>query len=48
MSGRLTRNYDKEKLKTTLLTMMKNNENRKVKSAGERVKTWIKRIKDKK
>ncbi|WP_024615652.1 diadenylate cyclase CdaA [Clostridium sp. Ade.TY] len=48
LSGRLTRNYNKEKLKTTLLAIMENNENRKVKSAGERVKTWIKRIKDKK
>ncbi|MGG7178909.1 diadenylate cyclase CdaA [Clostridium paraputrificum] len=40
-NGRLTRNYDKEKLKTILLKIMENREAKRVKTAGERVKTWI-------
>ncbi|MDQ0149879.1 diadenylate cyclase CdaA [Eubacterium multiforme] len=44
MGGRLTRNYDKEKLKKTLLSIMQDNENKKVKSAGEKVKAWIRGI----
>ncbi|MEG0133583.1 MAG: diadenylate cyclase CdaA [Clostridium sp.] len=47
IGGRLTRNYDKEKLKKTLLSIMQSKENKKVKSAGERVKSWIKGIKNK-
>lgn len=41
VNGRLTRNYDKEKLKVILLKIMENRDKKKVKSAGERVKTWI-------
>ena len=41
VNGRLTRNYDKEKLKTILLKIMDNREAKRVKTAGERVKTWI-------
>ncbi len=44
MGGRLTRNYDKEKLKKTLLSIMQDRENKKVKSAGEKVKAWIRGI----
>ncbi|MGG7079336.1 diadenylate cyclase CdaA [Clostridium sardiniense] len=47
IGGRLTRNYDKEKLKRTLLSIMHDKENKKVKSAGERVKSWIKGIQNK-
>lgn len=47
IGGRLTRNYDKEKLKRTLLSIMHNKENKKVKSVGEKVKTWIREIKNK-
>lgn len=47
IGGRLTRNYDKEKLKRTLLSIMHNKENKKVKSVGERVRTWIREIKNK-
>ena len=42
VNGRLTRNYDKEKLKTILLKIMENRDTKRVKSAGEKVKTWIK------
>lgn len=42
VNGRLTRNYDKDKLKTILLKIMENREVKKVKSAGEKVKSWIK------
>lgn len=45
VNGRLTRNYDKEKLKTILLKIMANRDSKKVKTAGEKVKTWIKGIK---
>ena len=47
INGRLTRNYDKEKLKRTLLSIMHNKENKKVKSVGEKVKTWIREVKNK-
>lgn len=47
IGGRLTRNYDKEKLKRTLLSIMHNKESKKVKSVGERVRTWIREIKNK-
>lgn len=47
IGGRLTRNYDKEKLKKILLSIMKSKDNKKVKSAGERVKSWIKGIQNK-
>lgn len=45
INGRLTRNYDKDKLRIILLKLMENRENKKVKSAGKRVKTWIRGIK---
>ncbi len=45
INGRLTRNYDKEKLRIILLKMLEHSDNKKVKSAGERVKAWIKRKK---
>ena len=45
VNGRLTRNYDKEKLKTILLKIMENRDAKKVKTAREKVKTWIKGMK---
>lgn len=42
VNGRLTRNYDRDKLKTILLKIMANRDAKKVKTAGEKVKTWIK------
>ena len=47
INGRLTRNYDKEKLKVILLKIMEYRDTKRVKTAGEKVKTWIKRIKKK-
>lgn len=44
VNGRLTRNYDKDKLKVILVKIMENREQKKVKTAGERVKVWIKGI----
>lgn len=45
INGRLTRNYDGEKLKVILLKIMEYRDTKKVKTAGEKVKTWITRIK---
>lgn len=45
INGRLTRNYDKEKLRIILLKMLEHNENKKVKSVGEKVKAWLRRKK---
>ncbi|GAA0086624.1 diadenylate cyclase CdaA [Clostridium sp. CTA-7] len=45
INGRLTRNYDKEKLRVILLKMMQHNDKKNVKSAGEKVKAWIRRKK---
>lgn len=45
INGRLTRNYDKEKLRIILLKMLKHSEKKNVKSAGEKVKAWIRRKK---
>ena len=45
INGRLTRSYDKEKLRIILLKMMQHNDKKKVKSAGEKVKAWIRRKK---
>lgn len=42
VNGKLTRNYDKEKLKSILLRIMDNRETKRVKTLGEKVKTWIK------
>ena len=45
INGRLTRNYDKEKLRIILLKMLEHSEKKRVKSAGEKVKAWIRRKK---
>lgn len=45
INGRLTRNYDREKLKVILLKIMEYRDTKRVKTFGEKVKTWIKRIK---
>lgn len=42
INGRITRGYDKEKLKVVLTKIIKNRNERKVKTAGEKVKSWIK------
>lgn len=42
VNGKLTRNYDKVRLKAILLKIMENRESKRVKTAGERVKVWIK------
>ena len=42
VNGRLTRNYDKEKLKSILLKIMEKRDGKKVISASEKVMTWIK------
>ncbi|MGL4772845.1 MAG: diadenylate cyclase CdaA [Clostridium sp.] len=47
INGRLSRNYDKEKLKVILLKIMENREVKRVKNAREKVKSWI-RIKENK
>lgn len=47
INGRLTRNYDMEKLRVILLKIMEYRDNKKVKTAGEKVKVWIKGIKEK-
>ena len=41
INGRLTRNYDKDKLRTILLKIMEHREEKNVKTAGKKVKTWI-------
>lgn len=43
INGRLTRNYDREKLRVILFKMLQHNDKKKVKSAGEKVKAWIKK-----
>lgn len=45
INGRLTRNYDREKLRVILFKMLQHNDKKRVKSAGEKVKAWIKRKK---
>ncbi|MGL5087335.1 MAG: diadenylate cyclase CdaA [Clostridium sp.] len=47
INGRLTRNYDKDKLRVILLKIMEYRDTKRVKTAGEKVKTWITRIKKK-
>ena len=42
VNGKLTRNYDKQKLKNILTRIMDNRDSKKVKSLEERVKLWIK------
>jgi len=41
INGKLTRNYDSERLRIILLNLLKKREKKNVKSAGERVKAWI-------
>ena len=45
LNGKLTRNYDREKLRMILLKMLQHNEKKNVKSAGEKVKAWLRRKK---
>ncbi|MGL5244420.1 MAG: diadenylate cyclase CdaA [Sarcina sp.] len=45
VKGRLTRNYDKEKLKSILLKIMKNRRDKRGMSYGKRVKSWIRKLK---
>ena len=42
INGRITRGYDKEKLRNVLIKIIENRNSKKVKTAGERVKSWIK------
>lgn len=48
INGRLTRNYDKEKLRVTLLKIMEHREEKKVKTASKKVKLWMTGIINKK
>lgn len=41
INGRLTRNYDKDRLRTILLKIMEHREEKNVKTAGKKVKMWI-------
>jgi diadenylate cyclase len=41
VNGKLTRNYDKEKLKNIIIKIMVNRQAKKMKTAGEKVKTWM-------
>jgi diadenylate cyclase len=41
INGRITRGYDKERLKLILTKVIENRTEKKVKTAGERVKSWI-------
>ena len=41
INGRLTRNYDRDRLKIILLKIMEERENKRVKTAGKKVKGWI-------
>ncbi len=42
INGKLTRNYDKNKLRIILVNILKKKEKKNVKTAGEKVKSWIK------
>lgn len=42
INGKLTRNYDKKKLRVVLVNILKKKEKKNVKTAGEKVKSWIK------
>lgn len=44
-NGRLTRNYDKEKLNNILIRIMKKRESKKIKTAREKVKEWMRGLK---
>lgn len=41
INGRLTRNYDKDRLRSILLKIMDHREEKNVKTASKKVKTWI-------
>jgi diadenylate cyclase len=41
INGRITRGYDKERLKLILTKVIENRTEKKVKTAGEKVKSWI-------
>ncbi|AGF54054.1 TIGR00159 family protein [Clostridium saccharoperbutylacetonicum N1-4(HMT)] len=41
INGRITRGYDKERLSTILIKIIENRAEKKVKTAGEKVKSWI-------
>ncbi len=41
VNGKLTRNYDKDKLRSILLKIMENREAKRVKTLREKVKTWM-------
>ncbi len=41
INGRLTRSYDKDKLRSVLLKIMENRETKSVKTASKKVKIWI-------
>lgn len=41
INGRITRGYDREKLKTVLTKIIENRNAKKVKTAGEKVRSWI-------
>ena len=45
IKGRLTRNFDGDKLKSILLKIIKSKNQRKSKSFGQKVKAWVKREK---
>jgi diadenylate cyclase len=42
VNGRITRGYDRERLKTILIKIIENRTEKKVKTAGEKVRSWIK------
>lgn len=44
-NGRLTRNYDKEKLRSILLKIIEKRNTKNVRSASEKVKMWIREMK---
>ena len=46
-NGRLSRNYDRDRLKDVLLKIMKNRRMKRVKTLGERVKMWLTQQKSK-
>ena len=41
VNGKLTRNYDKEKLKSIIIKILENRRTKRVKTAREKVKTWM-------
>lgn len=41
INGKLTRGYDKERLRIVLVKLIEHKDKKKVKSAGEKVKSWI-------